>query len=117
MKLSRNIRRFNGFIVRKCVIGRLREIGTKVTGASVTILATMIMAIALESFGFFYWVAAKTAPTIHRFRHQAFLANQFALLSHDHFLNNDGSVLITTPILLLVLKYLGLKNIKKPHIY
>lgn len=63
----------------------LGEIGTKVTGASVTILATMIMAIALESFGFFYWSGCKTAPTIQGFRHQAFLANQFALLSHDHF--------------------------------
>ena len=29
------------------------------------------------------------------------------------FLNNDGSVLITTPILLLVLQYLGLKRHQK----
>lgn len=29
------------------------------------------------------------------------------------FLNNDGSILITTPILLLVLKYLGLKKHQK----
>lgn len=43
----------------------LGDIGSKVTGASITIISTMIMAIALESFGFFNWAAAKL---LHRAR-------------------------------------------------
>ena len=35
------------------------DIGSKVTGAAVTIMATLVMAIAMESIGFFHWVAAK----------------------------------------------------------
>ncbi|MCC2931167.1 arsenic transporter [Bacillus mojavensis] len=91
----------------------LGEIGSKVTGASVTILATMIMAIALESFGFFYWVAAKLLQQSRGSGIKLFwLTNSLCFLM-TIFLNNDGSVLITTPILLLVLKYLGLKKHQK----
>lgn len=91
----------------------LGEIGSKVTGASITILATMIMAIALESFGFFYWVAAKLLQQSRGSGIKLFwLTNSLCFLM-TIFLNNDGSVLITTPILLLVLKYLGLKKHQK----
>lgn len=91
----------------------LGEIGSKVTGASVTILATMIMAIALESFGFFYWVAAKLLQQSRGSGIKLFwLTNSLCFLM-TIFLNNDGSVLITTPVLLLVLKYLGLKKHQK----
>ena len=34
------------------------DIGSKVTGAAVTIMATLVMAIAFESIGFFHWVSA-----------------------------------------------------------
>ena len=68
------------------------------------------MAIALESFGFNWAANCFTAP---RDRASGFLADQPALFSMTLFLNNDGSVLITTPILLLVLQYLGLKRHQK----
>lgn len=91
----------------------LGEIGTKVTGASVTILATMIMAIALESFGFFYWVAAKLLQQSKGSGIKLFWLTNLLCFLMTIFLNNDGSILITTPILLLVLKYLGLKKHQK----
>jgi arsenical pump membrane protein len=91
----------------------LGDIGSKVTGASITIISTMIMAIALESFGFFNWAAAKL---LHRARGSGirlFWLTNLLCFSMTLFLNNDGSVLITTPILLLVLQYLGLKRHQK----
>ena len=35
------------------------DIISKIGGASVTIMATIVMAVILESFGFFHWAAAK----------------------------------------------------------
>ena len=37
------------------------DIISKIGGASITILATIVMAVILESFGFFHWSAAKLA--------------------------------------------------------
>ncbi|WP_286174463.1 arsenic transporter [Pseudomonas sp. ISL-88] len=91
----------------------LWDIGSKVTEASLTIISTMVMAIALESFGFFYWVAAKLLHRAKGSGIRLFWLTNLLCFSMTLFLNNDGSVLITTPILLLVLKYLGLKKHQK----
>ena len=39
----------------------IMDIISKIGGASITILATIVMAVILESFGFFHWSAAKLA--------------------------------------------------------
>ena len=35
------------------------DIISKIGGASITIMATIVMAVILESFGFFHWAAAR----------------------------------------------------------
>ncbi len=59
------------------------DIGSKVTGASITIISTMIMAIALESFGFFNWAAAKLLHRAKGSGIRLFLADQPALFFND----------------------------------
>lgn len=92
----------------------LHDLGTiseTVGGAAITILATIVMANVLESFGFFTWAAEKVASYARGSGIRLFwLVNLFCFLMTLLF-NNDGSILITTPILLLLLKKLGLK----PH--
>lgn len=91
----------------------LGDISSKVTGAAITIMATMVMAIALESFGFFQWVAAKLLKATKGSGIRLFWLTNLLCFLMTLFLNNDGSILITTPILILLLKYLGLKNKQK----
>lgn len=82
-------------------------------GAAVTIMATIVMAIVLESFGFFHWAAEKLAEKAKGSGIRLFwLTNLFCFLM-TLFVNNDGSILITTPILLMILHHLGLKNAQK----
>ncbi|WHY65145.1 arsenic transporter [Neobacillus sp. SuZ13] len=82
-----------------------------VSGASITILSTIIMSIVLESIGFFNWVAfnlvkkAKGSGTL-----LYIFVNLICFLT-TIFFNNDGSILITTPIIIHMTKYLKLK----PH--
>ncbi|MFC4811363.1 arsenic transporter [Paenibacillus sp. GCM10023250] len=82
-----------------------------ISGAAITIIATIVMAIVLESFGFFYWAADLLAKKANGSGVRLFwLTNLFCFLM-TLFVNNDGSILITTPILLMLLKNMGLK----PH--
>ncbi len=95
----------------------IEVIGEKVTGAAITILATMIMAIAMESIGFFQWVAQKLLEATKGSGHRLFWLTNLLCFLMTLFLNNDGSILITTPILLLLLRKLGLKdNQKLPYL-
>ncbi len=91
----------------------LGHIMQTVSGAAVTIVATIVMAIVLESFGFFYWAAEKLLALARGSGIRLFwLTNLFCFLM-TLFVNNDGSILITTPILLLLLGHIGLKNHEK----
>lgn len=82
-------------------------------GAAITIMATIVMAIVLESFGFFHWSADKLLQYAKQSGIRLFwITNLFCFLM-TLFVNNDGSILITTPILLMILKHLGLKNHQK----
>ncbi|RNB92020.1 arsenic transporter [Brevibacillus fluminis] len=82
-------------------------------GAAITIMATIVMAIVLESFGFFQWAAEKLVEKAKGSGFRLFwLVNLFCFLM-TLFVNNDGSILITTPILIMVLHHLGLKNHQK----
>ncbi|WP_127533720.1 arsenic transporter [Paenibacillus kobensis] len=82
-------------------------------GAAITIMATIVMAIVLESFGFFHWVAERLTERSGGSGIKLFWYTNLLCFLMTLFVNNDGSILITTPILLLILHNLGLKNHQK----
>jgi arsenical pump membrane protein len=91
----------------------LFDIASKVTGAAITIIATIVMAIVLESFGFFSWTAALMLKVSKGSGKRLFWFTLLLCFLMTLFFNNDGSILITTPILILILNNLGLKNGQK----
>lgn len=91
----------------------LLHIGETVSGAAVTIMATIIMALVLESFGFFHWAAEGLAIRSKGSGIRLFWYVNLMCFLMTLFFNNDGSILITTPILLLLLKEFKLKNHQK----
>jgi arsenical pump membrane protein len=82
-------------------------------GAAVTIMATIVMAIVLESFGFFHWASEKLLEKAKGSGIRLFWYTNLLCFLMTLFVNNDGSILITTPILLMLLQNLGLKNHQK----
>lgn len=101
------------FLCGTVTIADLADISSKVTGAAITIIATMVMAISLESFGFFHWTAAKIYEKAKGSGRRLFWLTNILCFLMTMFFNNDGSILITTPILILLLSRLGLKNRQK----
>ncbi|MCM2532630.1 arsenic transporter [Neobacillus pocheonensis] len=93
--------------------GNLLDISSKVTGAAITIIATIVMAIVLESFGFFSWTAALMLKLSKGSGHRLYWNTLLLCFLMTLFFNNDGSIIITTPILILILTNLGLKNRQK----
>ncbi|REE69493.1 arsenite efflux membrane protein ArsB [Paenibacillus taihuensis] len=87
------------------------EITETVSGAAITIMATIVMAVVLESFGFFIWAAEGLAARAKGSGIRLFWYVNLLCFLMTLFFNNDGSILITTPILLILLQNLGLK----PH--
>ncbi|GLX69020.1 arsenic transporter [Paenibacillus glycanilyticus] len=88
----------------------LGSITETISGAAITIIATIVMAIVLESFGFFQWAAELLVRKARGSGIRLFwLTNLFCFLM-TLFVNNDGSILITTPILMMLLKSMRLKN-------
>lgn len=83
----------------------------KIGGASITIIATLVMAVILESFGFFHWAAARLGELAKKSGYQLYWYIQLLCFLMTFLFNNDGSILITTPILILLLKNFRLK----PH--
>lgn len=84
-----------------------------ISGAAITILATIVMAIVLESFGFFHWMAEKLAEKAKGSGIRLFWYINLLCFLMTLFFNNDGSILITTPILVMLLNNMGLKNEQK----
>lgn len=94
----------------------LTELGTimqTISGAAITIMATIVMAIVLESFGFFNWVAEKLAEKAKGSGIRLFWYVNLLCFLMTLFFNNDGSILITTPILVMLLNNMDLKNHQK----
>ena len=87
------------------------DILQKISGASITIISTLVMAIILESFGFFHWAAARLGKIAKGSGYRLYWFIQLLCFFMTLLFNNDGSILITTPILILLLKNLRLK----PH--
>ncbi|MEH7332555.1 arsenic transporter [Neobacillus drentensis] len=88
-------------------------ISDTISGAAITIMATIVMAIVLESFGFFNWVAEKLAAKAKGSGIRLFWYVNLLCFLMTLFFNNDGSILITTPILVMLLNNMGLKNHQK----
>lgn len=84
------------------------DIMDKIGGAAITIMATIVMAVILESFGFFHWVAAKLANFARGSGYRLYWYIQLLCFLMTLLFNNDGSILITTPILILLLRNLRL---------
>jgi arsenical pump membrane protein len=89
----------------------IQDIFHKIGGASITIMATIVMAVILESFGFFHWAAARLVRFSKASGYRLYWYIQLLCFFMTLLFNNDGSILITTPILILLLKNLRLK----PH--
>jgi arsenical pump membrane protein len=101
------------FLSGSVSVADLLDISTKVSGAAITIMATIVMAIVLESFGFFYWTALQLLKRAKGSGVRLFWLTLLLCFLMTLFFNNDGSILITTPILILILRHLGLKNHQK----
>jgi len=89
----------------------LSDILSIVSGPSFTILSTIVMTIVLESVGFFRWVAANIIFYASGSGKKLFLYVILLCYFTTLFFNNDGSVLITTPIIINIVNQLKLK----PH--
>ncbi|HJV17885.1 MAG TPA: arsenic transporter [Bacillales bacterium] len=94
-------------------MANLLDISSKVSGAAITIVSTLVMAIVLESFGFFYWITAVLANYSKGSGIRLFWLTNLLCFLMTVLFNNDGSILITTPILILLLKNYHLKNHQK----
>ncbi|OAS89396.1 MULTISPECIES: arsenic transporter [Metabacillus] len=89
----------------------VKEIFNIVSGASITIISTIVMSIVLESVGFFKWVAHNL---VKKSRGSGIILYVYILTLcylTTLFFNNDGSILITTPIIIRIVTLLRLK----PH--
>ncbi|WP_085524166.1 arsenic transporter [Tuberibacillus sp. Marseille-P3662] len=87
------------------------EIFNIVRGASITIISTIAMSIVLESIGFFHWVAFNIVKRAKCSGIKLFLYINSLCYLMTLFFNNDGSILITTPIIIRTVNMLNLK----PH--
>lgn len=84
-----------------------------VSGASITILSTIVMSIVLESIGFFRWASINLANKANGSGVKLFWYINLLCFLMTLFFNNDGSILITTPIIIQTLTLLNLKTHQK----
>jgi arsenical pump membrane protein len=89
------------------------DIATKINGAALTIISSLVMALVLESVGFFQLVAIKLTQKANGSGIKLFLYTNLLCFLMTVFFNNDGSIIITTPIILLIVKRLHLKKHQK----
>jgi arsenical pump membrane protein len=94
-------------------VADLGKIGATISSAAITIMATIVMANVLGSFGFFNWAAEGLAARAKGSGIRLFWYVNLICFLMTLFFNNDGSILITTPILLILLDQLSLKNHEK----
>ncbi|MCP1424938.1 arsenic transporter [Paenibacillus sp. FSL R7-0198] len=80
-----------------------------VSGAAVTILSTIVMSIILDSIGFFRWIALNMIEKARGSGFRLFWLILLLCFLMTIFFNNDGSILITTPIIIRICSILRLK--------
>ncbi len=101
------------FLSGSVSISDIGQITTNVSEAAITIIATMVMALTMESIGFFRWIALKLLNIAKDSGIKLFWLTNLLCFLMTLFLNNDGSILITTPVLILILKRIALTNKQK----
>ncbi|KAB7668467.1 arsenic transporter [Bacillus sp. B1-b2] len=101
------------FISGSVSLADVADIGSKVTGAALTIIATMVMALTMESIGFFHWAATRLLIAAKGSGIRLFWLTNLLCFLMTLFLNNDGSIIITTPVLLMLFRKIGLKQKEK----
>lgn len=80
-----------------------------VSGASITILSTIVMSIVLDSIGFFRWAAFNLVGRANGSGVLLYWYINLLCFLMTMFFNNDGSILITTPIIINIVTILRLK--------
>lgn len=85
----------------------LRTVVNVVSSPGITIISTMIMSRVLDAGGFFRWAAVRIAQKARGSGTKLFFMTLFLCFCMTLFFNNDGSVLITTPIILEMTRKLG----------
>jgi arsenical pump membrane protein len=80
-----------------------------VSGAAITILSTIVMSIVLDSIGFFRWAAFNLVNLAKGSGVLLYWYINLLCFLMTMFFNNDGSILITTPIIIHILTILKLK--------
>ncbi|AQS58799.1 arsenic transporter [Desulforamulus ferrireducens] len=101
------------FLIGAVSISDVYKILGIVTGASITIISTIIMSIVLESVGFFRWSAYNVVIKAKGSGRLLFWYIMALCFFMTMFFNNDGSILITTPIIIEALALLNLKTHQK----
>jgi arsenical pump membrane protein len=91
----------------------LVDIFNLVSGPAITILSSIIMSIVLESIGFFNWVAYNLVNKAKGSGIRLFIYINLLCYLMTLFFNNDGSILITTPIIIKTVNMLNLKRNQK----
>jgi len=91
----------------------LERIVNIVSGAAVTILSAIVMSIVLDSIGYFRWVANNLAYQAKGSGYRLYWLIVLLCFLMTLFFNNDGSILITTPIILQLCNILQLKMHQK----
>lgn len=89
------------------------EIVEIISGASITILSTIVMSIVLESIGFFRWAATNIIKRANGSGKRLFFYVSLLCFLMTMFFNNDGSILITTPIIIQIVTMVKLKMHQK----
>ncbi|MEK5183596.1 arsenic transporter [Solibacillus sp. FSL W7-1324] len=82
-----------------------------VSGPSLTILSTIMMTIVLESIGFFKWIAFNIVNRSKGSGIRLYVYTNLLCFLMTMLFNNDGSILITTPIIIRIVQLLKFK----PH--
>lgn len=93
-------------VVRMQELGEVFDI---VSGAVITILCTIVMSIVLDSIGFFRWSAYNVIVYARGSGIRLYWVIMALCFLMTLFFNNDGSILITTPIIIQIGRMLRLK--------
>lgn len=94
------------------------EILRIVSGPSITIISTIMMCIILEKIGVFRWAAINIVNRANGSGVRLFFYTMLLCFLMTVFFNNDGSILITTPIIIHMIKMLRLKMKQKlPYLF
>ncbi len=91
-------------------LSNIFEILGIVSGAAITILSTIVMSIVLDSIGFFRWAALNLVNRANGSGVLLYWYINLLCFLMTMFFNNDGSILITTPIIIYIVTLLKLKD-------